>query len=142
MILSTIAEYIKVKKVINGVIKNENLLENLSNLFTSQNKNYKVTFKKDWLCRIYAVVNPVAADPSSRIFEYDQDGTNISTFLKNWVIQIMVIAEQFVKNKMLFDLLTVDIKQLDENSNFLIVFSPIGCAKFIKAVKKLAAILV
>lgn len=140
MIFKTIVEYIKVKKIVDKIVNNESLLDNLSKLFTSKNNNYEITFKKDWLSRIYAIINPVVSDPDSRIFEYDVKGTNISSFVRKWVMEHMIVAESFIRNKVLFEVLTYDIKQVDENYNFLLVFSPLGCEDFIKAIKKLAII--
>lgn len=140
MIFKTIVEYIKVKKIVDKIVDSENLLDNLSKLFSSKNNNYEITFKKDWLSRIYVIINPVVSDPNSRIFEYDTQGTNINSFVRKWVMEHMLVAEGFIRNKVLFEVLTYDIKQVDENYNFLLVFSPLGCEDFIKAIKKLAII--
>ena len=99
----------------------ENLLENLSNLFSKG--NYKVIFKRDWIGRIYAVINPIVSDPQSRIFEYDTNGTNINSFVNKWVLEHMIAASNFVKNNGLFDILTYEIKQLDDDYNFLFILT-------------------
>jgi hypothetical protein len=101
--------------VIKKIIKEENLLQNLSKLFTVN--DYTVNFKQDWIGRIYAVVNPIAQDPNSRIFEYDEHGMNVKSFVEKWLIEHMIAADNFVKNHELFDILTYDIQQLDEDYN-------------------------
>ena len=92
--------HIKIHKIIKAVVKNENLLENLSNVFSTN--NLKVNFKMDWIGRIYAVLNPVAADPSGRIFEYDTNGTNIKSFVHKWIMDRMIAVDRLVKNHELY----------------------------------------
>lgn len=134
MFIKDIFEHIKILKIIKAVIKEENLLENLSNLFSKG--NYKVKFKRDWIGRIYAVINPVVSDPGSRIFEYDTNGTNINSFVNKWVLEHMIAASNFVKNNGLFDILTYEIKQLDDDYNFLFILTPISWNDFKKGILK------
>lgn len=134
MFIKDIIEHIKILKIIKAVIKEENLLENLSNLFSKG--NYKVNFKRDWIGRIYAVINPVVSDPQSRIFEYDTNGTNINSFVNKWVLEHMIAASNFVKNNGLFDILTYEIKQLDDDYNFLFILTPISWIDFKKGILK------
>jgi hypothetical protein len=134
MFIKDIIEHIKILKIIKAVIKEENLLENLSNLFSKG--NYKVNFKRDWIGRIYAVINPVVSDPGSRIFEYDTNGTNINSFVNKWVLEHMIAASNFVKNNGLFDILTYEIKQLDDDYNFLFILTPISWNDFKKGILK------
>lgn len=135
MFIKDIIEHIKILKIIKAVIKEENLLENISNLFSKG--NYKVNFKRDWIGRIYAVINPVVSDPGSRIFEYDTNGTNINSFVNKWVLEHMIAASNFVKNNGLFDILTYEIKQLDDDYNFLFILTPISWNDFKKGILKL-----
>jgi hypothetical protein len=134
MFIKDIIEHIRILKIIKAVIKEENLLENLSNLFSKG--NYKVNFKRDWIGRIYAVINPVVSDPGSRIFEYDTNGTNINSFVNKWVLEHMIAASNFVKNNGLFDILTYEIKQLDDDYNFLFILTPISWNDFKKGILK------
>jgi hypothetical protein len=134
MFIKDIIEHIRILKIIKAVIKEENLLENLSNLFSKG--NYKVNFKRDWIGRIYAVINPVVSDPQSRIFEYDTNGTNINSFVNKWVLEHMIAASNFVKNNGLFDILTYEIKQLDDDYNFLFILTPISWNDFKKGILK------
>lgn len=140
MFIKDIIDHIKILKIIKYVIKHENILENLSNLFSKN--NYKVIFKKDWIGRIYAVINPVVADPEARIFEYDNNGTNIKSFVNKWVLEHMIAASNFIHNNQLFDIVTYEIKQLDENYNFLFVLTPISWNDFKKGMVKLSVVLI
>lgn len=135
MFIKDIIEHIKILKIIKNVIKEENLLVNLSNLFSKG--DYIVNFKRDWIGRIYAVINPVIADPQSRIFEYDNNGTNIKSFVNKWVLEHMIAASNFVKNNGLFDILSYEIKQLDEDYNFLFILTPISWNDYKKGILKL-----
>lgn len=134
MFIKDIIEHVRILKIIKAVIKEENLLENLSNLFSKG--KYKVNFKRDWIGRIYAVINPVVSDPQSRIFEYDTNGTNINSFVNKWVLEHMIAASNFVKNNGLFDILTYEIKQLDDDYNFLFILTPISWNDFKKGILK------
>jgi hypothetical protein len=135
MFIKDIIEHVKILKIIKAVIKEENLLENLSSLFSKG--DYKVNFKRDWIGRIYALINPVIADPGSRIFEYDNNGTNINSFVNKWVLEHMIAASNFVKNNGLFDILTYEIKQIDDDYNFLFILTPISWIDFKKGILKL-----
>lgn len=133
MFIRNLINYVKIKRIINAVIKEENLLNNLSQLFSTE--NYIVNFKQDWIGRIYAVLNPVVQDPQARIFEYDTNGTNIKSFVNKWVIEHMIAADNFVKNHELFDILIYDLKQIDNNYNFLFTLTPISWYDFWKSTK-------
>ena len=58
MFIRNLIDYVKIKRIINKVIAEEDLLNNLSKLFSTN--SYQVRFKQDWIGRIYAVVNPVS----------------------------------------------------------------------------------
>lgn len=133
MFIRNLIDYIKIKRIIDKVIKEEDLLNNLSQLFSTP--NYSIHFKKDWIGRIYAVLNPIVQDPQARIFEYDTNGTNIKSFVNKWVIEHMIAADNFVKNHELFDILIYNLEQLDDDYNFLFTLTPIGWPDFWKSTK-------
>ena len=139
MFIRNLIDYIRIRKIISEVLKEENLLSNLSKIFS--NNNHIVTFKQDWIGRIYAVINPVVQDPNSRIFEYDGNGTNLKSFVNKWVVEHMIAADNFVKNHQLFDILVYDIKQLDDDYNFLITLTPIAWYDFWKSTKILLSVI-
>lgn len=123
MFIKSLIDHIKIHKIIKDVVKNENILANLSNVFSTD--SLKVNFKMDWVGRIYAVLNPVAADPSGRIFEYDTNGTNLKSFVHKWIMNRMIAVDTLVKNHELFDIVTYNVEQLDDDYNFLVTFTPI-----------------
>lgn len=124
--------HIKYYKILNKVYKEENLLENLSALFN-------VSFKKDWVGRIYAVFNPYVKDgsfnPNIQIYEYTENGLVNDAYIEYHILTQLNIAKQFIKANNLFDLLTYRIKSLDDNGNYLFVMEPItwaDCKKYSK----------
>lgn len=138
MFIKDTINFIKYKRVIKDVLKEEDLLNNLSKVFSS--KNHTVKFRTDWIGRIYAVVNPTVLDPEERIFEYDNNGTNVDSFVRKWVIEHMIAADNFVKNHGLFDILVYNIEQLDENYNYLITLTNIAWFDFWKSLKRILCI--
>ena len=134
MFVRNLIDYVKIRRVIKKILKEEDLLHNLSSLFSTD--NYTVNFKQDWIGRIYAVVNPVVQAPEERIFEYDSQGVNIKSFINKWVLEHMIAADNFVKNHQLFDILVYNLEQLDENYNFLITLTPIAWFDFHKSLKR------
>lgn len=129
--------HIKYYKILNKVYKEENLLENLSALFN-------VSFKKDWVGRIYAVFNPYVKDgsfnPNIQIYEYTENGLVNDAYIEYHILTQLNIAKQFIKANNLFDLLTYRIKSLDDNGNYLFIMEPITWADC-KKYSKLAAII-
>lgn len=134
MFIRNLIDYVRIKKIIKKVIREENLLYNLSNLFST--KFYKVNFKQDWIGRIYAVINPAVQDPQARIFEYDEEGMNMNSYVNKWIMEHMIAADNFVKNHELFDILTYNFEQLDDDYNFLFTLTPIAWFDFWTSTKR------
>lgn len=123
---------IKYTKILSKVYDNENIIENLSNLFKSQ-------FKKDWIGRLYTVINPNLLgddfDINTIIYEYDESGLNNNAFVERWIMGKLNIAQSFIQTNNLFDLLTYKIEKLDEYDNYLFIIEPItlqDCLKYTK----------
>ena len=98
-------------------------------------ENYSVNFKQDWIGRIYAVVNPIAQDPQARIFEYDEKVINIKSFVNKLIMERMIAANNFIINNNLFEVLTYEITQIDDDYNFLFVLTPISWLDLSKSLK-------
>jgi hypothetical protein len=113
-------------------------LENLSNLFG-------VTFKKDWVGRIYTVINPNIQDgkynPTTQIFEYGENGLDNTTYVHNWIMERMNVAEKFIQTQNLFDILTYNIKKLDQYDNYLFIIQPITLEDCLEYSKKFGIVL-
>lgn len=132
---------IKYTKILNKIYQNENILSNLSMLFKSQ-------FKKDWVGRLYTVINPHLLgedfDINTIIYEYNENGLDNKTWVERWIMTRLNIAQSFIQTNNLFDLLTYDIKKLDEYDNYLFIIEPItlhDCLKYTKYFIILLAIL-
>ena len=130
--LKYLLQNLKYTRVLNKVYKDENLLENLSQMF-------KVRFRKDWIGRIYAVFNPHTQggffDPNKQIYEYTSEGLTDRAYVENYIMSQLNIAKQFIHANNLFDLLTYEVKKLDDNDNYLFIMQPItlgDCLKWTK----------
>lgn len=123
---------IKYTKILNKVYKDENIINNLSGLF---NTNFKI----DWIGRLYAVINPNLIgeefDVNTIIYEYGEDGLNKDAFVERWIMTKLNVAQSFIQANNLFDLLTYEIKKIDEYDNYLFIIQPItleDCLKYSK----------
>lgn len=132
LFLKYFIENLKYTRILNKVYRDENLLENLSKLF-------QVKFKKDWIGRIYAVFNPHIQqgmfDPNKQIYEYTSDGLTNRAYVENYILTQLNIASQFIQANNLFDLLTYEVKKLDDNDNYLFVMQPITLSDCLKWTK-------
>ena len=133
---------IKYTKILNKVYYNENIIENLSKLFKSQ-------FKKDWIGRLYTVINPNLMgddfDINTIIYEYDENGLNNYAFIERCIMSKLNIAQSFIQTNNLFDLLTYKIEKLDEYDNYLFIIEPItlhDCLKYTKYFSILLTVLI
>ena len=125
-------------RILNKVYKQENILENLSQL-------YGTRFKKDWLGRIYAVLNPYIFNGNfnidSQVYEYYENGPSNIEYIRQWIMEKLIVAEQFIKASNLFELLTYEIKDLG-NDNYLFILKPISLDDCINYTKKFGILIV
>jgi hypothetical protein len=81
------------------------------------------------LGRLYTVVNPNIKDgqydQSSQVFEYNEDGLNNELYVEKIIMDKLNIAAKFIHTNNLFELLTYEIKKLDEYDNYLFIIKPI-----------------
>lgn len=122
----------KYSNILKRVYKEENLIHNLSNLFGSK-------FKTDWIGRIYVVLNPNLSnqklDTTTQIFEYNEKGLDNTAYVERWVMQKLNVASEFIVNNNLFDILTFEIRKLDEFDNYLLIIEPVTLKEFLKWAK-------
>ena len=129
--------HIRYNILLNEIYKHENLINNLSKLFGHE-------FKKDWVGRIYTVINPYIVNGqfnNDYISEVDDDGSNQDAFIEQYVMQKLAIAEKFIYSNNLFDLLTYKIIRLDNYDNYLFVMKPLTYDNFIKWSKAMIVLL-
>ena len=130
--------HLKYIKILKKVYKDENLLNNLSDLFG-------VEFKMDWVGRIYAIFNPhIQADgfnPNNQIFEYTEEGLSNKAYIESYILNQLSIAKRFIKANNLFDLLTYKLEKIDEYDNYLFIIQSITWDDFIKYSKRFVFLL-
>ena len=130
---------IKYTRILKRIYKDEQIPENLSKLF---NTNFKI----DWIGRMYTVINPNLIDgiydASSQIFEYDERRLSNDAYIERFIMQKLNIASNYIKANNLFDLLTYEIKKLDDYDNYLFIIKPITLDDFVKNSKRFGILLV
>ena len=123
----------RIKKLINKVYEEDQIIAKISNIFGVQ-------FYVDWIGRLYGVVNPYIRDgkwDQSQVFEYTEQGIDTTEHAHQWIMQRMDILNRFIRANNLFDLLTYDIKRLDNNGNYLFVIQPITQVALFDDIKRL-----
>lgn len=133
---------IKYTRLLRKIYRDEMMLEKLSQLFNTK-------FKIDWIGRIYAVINPNLIDGNydinTMIFEYDENGLNNNEFVVRNIMLKLNLVKNFIQANNLFDLLTYEIKKIDEYGNYLFIISPISlpdCLKYTKFFTILLSVLI
>ena len=123
---------IKYTRLLKKIYKDEMLLEKFSQLFGTE-------FRIDWVGRVYTVLNPNIIDDkldvNTQIFEYGENGFTNEPYVEKWIMTRFNLIKDFVMANNLFDLLTYELKRLDEYDNYLFVIKPITydeCSKWIK----------
>ena len=130
----TITNHFKYTRILNKVYESEHLLNNLSELFGAK-------VKKDKIGRLYVVINPNIKngkfETNDQIFEYNDVGWDNSTYVEKWIMQRLNVAKSFIQANNLFDLLTYEIKKIDDYDNFLFIMMPITLPDVLKYMKKI-----
>lgn len=123
---------VKYTKLIKKVYNDEDLLNKFSQLFGTE-------FRMDWVGRIYTVINPNIIDDkfdiNTQIFEYNEEGLTNNVYIERWIMGKFNLVKDFIMANNLFDLLTYEIKKLDDYDNYLFIIKPItydDCFKWIK----------
>lgn len=123
---------IKYTRLLTEIYRNENLLYKFSQLFG-------VEFRKDWVGRIYTILNPSIVDNkldfNTQIFEYGENGLTNEPYVEKYIMTKLNLIKDFIMANNLFDMLTYEIKRIDEYDNYLIVIKPITfdeCKKWCK----------
>lgn len=133
-IFKNIYLHFKYNRILKRVYKDENILDNMGNLFNSK-------IHVDWVGRIYTVINP-NLDKDKQIYEILDGGIDNREFIQHWVMERFIAMDHFIKANNLFDLLVYDIKQLDDYGNFLLVLEPITLKDCMSAIKKIGIFLI
>lgn len=123
---------IKYTRILKQVYNNENIINNLSELFGTK-------FRIDWIGRLYTIINPNLIngehDINTQIFEYSDKGLSNEIYVEKYIMQKLNIASNFIKANNLFDLLTYKIEKIDEYDNYLFIIQPISLDDCLKNTK-------
>lgn len=113
--------YIRYNTILGRVIKDDNLLDKMSVIMNTP-------VKRDWLGRIYMVINPYVKDgkfdPNTQIFELGQDQPS-EYVVEKFVMERLNVIKGFVRANNLFDILSYEIKQIDDYYNYLFIMQVI-----------------
>ena len=105
-----------------------------SKKFLTVLKQYlRISIKKDWIGRLYGVINPYIdidgkIDFNKTIIEIDGDNTNSNEYVKNWVYKQFNLIDNLFKINKLYDYINVDIKHVGplNADNYLIVIDVVS----------------
>ena len=123
---------IRYQKILNKVYKDEEVIAKVSTILGTQ-------FYKDWIGRLYGVVNPAIKDgrwDNQQAFEYTAEGYDTTEHMKQWLLGRMQLLENFIQVNNLFDVLSFDIKRIDNNGNYLFMLYPITLPDTLKSAKQ------
>lgn len=133
---------IKYTKLLLKIYKDEQIIEKFSQLFGTE-------FRIDWVGRIYAIINPNIIndkfDMNTQIFEYGEQGFSNDPYIEKWIMTKFNLIKDFIMANNLFDLLTYELKKLDDYDNYLFVIKPITfdeCKKWTKVFSITYALLI
>ena len=128
---------IKYVKLLRKIYKDEDLLRKFSELFGTE-------FRMDWVGRIYTVINPNIIDDkldvNTQIFEYGENGLTNKPYVEKYIMTKLNVANEFIMANNLFDLLTYELKRLDEYDNYLFIIKPITFDDTVKWTKIFAGV--
>lgn len=103
----------------------------------------KTEVRKDWLGRLYGVVNPsINADGqfdiNSMIIEIDGDNTNNNEYVKHWVYKQLRLISDLFKIEKLYDYINIEFTHVGPVNldNYLIVFDIVSRQIAADSVKK------
>lgn len=132
MFIKKLVSNIKYTKLLKKIYKDEFLLQRFSELFGTE-------FRLDWVGRMYTVINPNIIDDkldvNTQIFEYGENGFTNEPYIEKYIMTRFNLVKDFIMANNLFDLLTYEIKRIDEYDNYLLVIKPITfdeCKKWTK----------
>ena len=103
----------------------------------------RISIKKDWIGRLYGVINPYIdidgkIDFNNTIIEIDGDNTNSNEYVKNWVYRQFNLIDNLFKIIKLYDYINVDIKHVGplNADNYLIVIDVVSRKEMTYALKR------
>lgn len=106
-------------------------------------KYLKANFKKDWIGRLYGVVNPNLDengkyDFNNVIIEMDGDNTNNNEYVRNWVHRQLRLIEVLFKLENLYDYIGIELKHVGppQLDNYLVIIDIVSRKIWVESLKK------
>ena len=134
--MRNIVHFLRYQHFIKSILRNEDILNKLSSQFGAK-------FETDRIGRIWTVLNPHIQNmkstdgSSSLIFQFNEDGSMTNdTAIEKWVMDQLNIANMFIQEHDLWELLTYKIKKLDNDKNYLLIIQNIFTDGMLKEVKR------
>lgn len=129
-----IRTYLKVRKIIKKSCDEEQLLIKLGDTMG-------LKFKIDRLGRIYAIINPLIKNinDGGNTLIYGGDSTPM---IDNFLMKNLEIIQHFIGANQFFDILTYNIKKIDDDENYLITLEPIFLRNLLKKLKVFSYIII
>lgn len=121
------------QKILNKVYEEEDVIAKISTIFGVQ-------FYKDWIGRLYAVINPAIKDgkwDNQQVFEYTEGGQDTTEHATQWIMERMLLIENFIRVNNLFDILGYNIEKIDDKGNYLFTLYPITLPGVLSDLKKI-----
>ncbi len=129
--ISNLNKNIKYQRILNQAYEQDQIIAKLSTMIGAQ-------FYKDWIGRLYAVVNPAIKDgkfDQSQIFEYTEQGYDTTEHMQQWIVERLTMMEGFIQTNNLFDVLSYKLEKLDDNGNYLFIIFPVTLPPVLKYAK-------
>ena len=103
-----------------------------------------VEIKKDWIGRLYGVVNPNINeegkfDVTRTIIEFDDDNTNNKEYVKHWAHKQLYIIGEVFKIENLYHFIDLEFRHVGpkEADNYLLVFDIVSRKLFTHSLKQM-----
>jgi len=138
--------FLTIKSIINYIKDYDYISDTLySDAFKIVLKEYlNVNIKKDWLGRLYGVINPNINnegqfDITKTIIELDGENTNNNEYIKHWTYKQLTIIGQLFKIENLYHYIDLEFRHVgpEEADNYLLVFDIVSRKIMTSNIKKL-----
>ena len=140
----------KIIKTIKSAINYINDYEYISDTFYSEAfkivlKEYlNVDIKKDWIGRLYGVVNPNINeegkfDVTRTIIEFDDENTNNKEYVKHWAHKQLYIIGEVFKIENLYHFIDLEFRHVGpkEADNYLLIFDIVSRKELANNIKRM-----
>ena len=129
-------EYLKDKSAVKDVLYGDDLKK----LFK---KYLNLEVDKDWIGRLYGVINPSINDNgkfdlTTTIIEIDGDDTNNNEYLKIWLYKQLNLIGRIFNMKRLYELIDMEVRHVGpiEYDNYLVIFDIVSRQLTVQAFKR------